>query len=160
MHFCALADTPAELIQELEEVKGALVRQLSPVYGPYVFFEHGARGPNSGGCGISHAHLHALPLSVDEVLPKLKSQFPHLPIGSLSELKPATSGASYLYCEDPSSQGWLFFPRVLPSQYMRRLIAESAGISLWDWRQSGREDGLLATRVEVLSALSGIHDGR
>jgi diadenosine tetraphosphate (Ap4A) HIT family hydrolase len=159
-HFCALADTPAELIRELEEVKAALVRQLSPMCGPYVFFEHGARGPDSGGCGISHAHLHALPLTADEVLPKLKSQFPYLPIGSLSDLESATCGASYLYYEDPSSQGWLFFPKLLPSQYMRRLIAEAAGISQWDWRQSGREDGLLATRVEVLSALSGVRDGR
>lgn len=155
-HFWTLADMPAELMHELEEIKGALASRLSPLYGRYVFFEHGARGPGSGGCGISHAHLHAIPLSMDEVLPKLKSQFPHRPIASLSDLKPATAGLSYLYCEDSSSQGWLFFPRLLPSQYMRRLIAGAAGISQWNWRQSGREDGLLETRIETLRALSGV----
>ena len=128
-HFCAIADTPPEFIQELEEVKGILTRQLGQLYGSYMFFEHGARSPDSGGCGISHAHLHALPLNVKDVLTKLKSQFPYLPVDSLRLLNRATAGASYLYCEDSSSGGWSFFPKFLPSQYMRRVSAESAGIA-------------------------------
>lgn len=159
-HLCAIADAPLELIQELTEIKRSLVRQLSPLYGSYTFFEHGARGPDSGGCGISHAHLHALPLSTPKVLLKLKSQFSHVPVGSLAELKRATSGSSYLYYEDSSSHGWSFFPRFLPSQYMRRLIAEAAGISQWDWRQSGKENELLATQAEVIGALSGIRNAK
>jgi diadenosine tetraphosphate (Ap4A) HIT family hydrolase len=153
-HYCALADTPLEVIQEVEQVKVMLIQQLTSLYGPYVVFEHGARGPGTGGCGIYHAHLHALPLSADEALSKLKNQFPSTPIGSLSDLRSATSDAPYLYCEDSSARPRLFFPAFLPSQYMRRLIAEEAGISQWDWRQSGREDALLATRAEVLSVLT------
>jgi diadenosine tetraphosphate (Ap4A) HIT family hydrolase len=159
VHLCALADAPLALIWELEEVKQALVRRLGPMYGDYVFFEHGARTPESGGCGISHAHLHALPLGSDGILPRLKAQFPHVPLDSMADLRRASSGASYLYFEDPSSQEWLFFPKSLPSQYMRRLIAGAAGIPEWDWRKSGREDLLLATRAEVLCALSGAGDG-
>jgi diadenosine tetraphosphate (Ap4A) HIT family hydrolase len=156
-HYCTLADAPRNVIREVEETKRTLIRHLSALYGPYVFFEHGARALDAGGCGIYHAHLHALPLSVDEVLAKLKGQFPYRPIGSLLGLKSATSSKSYLYCENSRAQSRLFFPTSLPSQFMRRLIAEAAGIPQWDWRQSGREDALLATRNEVLTALSSAH---
>jgi diadenosine tetraphosphate (Ap4A) HIT family hydrolase len=159
-HYCALADTPPEIIQEVDEVKMSLIRQLSPLYGSYVFFEHGARTPGSGGCGIYHAHLHAVPVSANEVSSKLKGQFPHSSINSLFELNDAASDTSYLYYEDSSGHSSLFFPAVLPSQYMRRLIAEAAGIAQWDWRRSGREDAFLATRAEVLSLLSVAHDNR
>jgi ATP adenylyltransferase len=44
-HYCALADAPPEIIREVDEVKKSLIGQLSPLYGSYVFFEHGARTP-------------------------------------------------------------------------------------------------------------------
>ncbi len=154
LHWCTLTDTPGVVISEVEEVKRAVIRELSPVYGPYVFFEHGARTPESGGCGIYHAHLHALPLNVDGPLPRLRQQFSALRIESLQELRIRTLNRSYLYYEDCSAGSWVFFPESLPSQYMRRLIAETLGISQWDWRSSGRQEALLATRTEVASLLS------
>jgi len=160
VHFCALADIPYEAIREVEDLKISLAQRLQLQYGPYVFFEHGARTVDSGGCGIYHAHLHAVPLKACNVLPKLQDQFPHRPIESMSDLKTAEPSKSYLYYEDSAGHSWLFFPKALPSQYLRRLIAESAGISQWDWRRSGREDALLATRTEVLSTLSATHHDR
>ena len=157
VHYCALADGPAEAIRAVEGIKKSLVQCLRPRYGPYIFFEHGARSIASGGCGIYHAHLHAVPLKADNILPKLKDQFPHMSIESMLNLKTATSNESYLYYENSAGVSWLFFPKVLPSQYLRRLVAEYAGISKWDWRLSGREDTFLATRAEVLSMLSIAH---
>lgn len=154
LHRCALADMPPGVINEVEGVKRSVVRQLSRLYGPYFFFEHGARTPESGGCGIYHAHLHALPITADGLLRQLKRQFSGLPVESLRELGTATRNRPYLYCEDRSAGGWVFFPEFLPSQYMRRLIAETLGISNWDWRCSGREEALLATRTEVAGLLS------
>jgi len=58
-HCCTLADAPHEAIREVEEIKRKLITHLGVQYGPYVFFEHGAQTPASGGCGIYHAHLHA-----------------------------------------------------------------------------------------------------
>lgn len=155
IHYCRLADMPSEALLEVEYVKTLLVGRLQSLYGNYTFFEHGGRTSDSGGCGIYHAHLHALPLEADITLPKLKEQFPHKSLGSLLELKSVESVASYLYYEDTSAHSWLFFPKFLPSQYMRRLMAEAAGISRWDWRCSGREDAFLATRSEVASVLTG-----
>jgi diadenosine tetraphosphate (Ap4A) HIT family hydrolase len=159
-HYCTLADAPREVIRQVEGIKRKLITRLSPLYGPYVFFEHGSRTSLSGGCGIYHAHLHALPVEADEVLSKLREQFDHMPIASLFELRAASSQKSCLYCEDSKALSWLFFPAFLPSQFMRRLIADAAGISQWDWRQSGRENALLATRSEVLTALSIANDSR
>lgn len=153
-HYCAIADTPPEVIRDVDRVERLLARQLSSLYGPYIFFEHGARTPDSGGCGICHAHVHAVPLPANKAISKLKGAFPNKSIDSLLDLKDATSGASYLYFEDSSGR-WVFFPTLLQSQYMRRLVAEAAGISSWDWRTSGREDALIATRDDVLGALSG-----
>jgi diadenosine tetraphosphate (Ap4A) HIT family hydrolase len=159
-HYCALGDAPLETLRQVEEIKIELSRRLGPIYGRYTFFEHGTRGPGSGGCGIDHAHLHALPLSIRTVLSRLKGEFSYRSIASLCALRRATGSASYLYCEDSARQSWLFFPSFLPSQYMRRLTAEASGILEWDWRESGREDAFLATRVESLKALSGVCRGR
>jgi diadenosine tetraphosphate (Ap4A) HIT family hydrolase len=160
VHYCTLADAPREAVREVEEIKSTLHTHLSALYGPYVFFEHGARTSVSGGCGIYHAHLHAVPANSDGLLSQLQEQFKHVALGSLVDLGVAASQTSYLYCEDSRARSWLFLPEFLPSQFIRRLIAEAAGISQWDWRQSGREDALLATRGEVLTALSIAHDGK
>jgi diadenosine tetraphosphate (Ap4A) HIT family hydrolase len=154
LHYCALADMPTEAIHAVQDLQMWLVQHLQPLYGPYIFFEHGARTVTSGGCGIYHAHLHALPLKVEGVLTTLQDRFPHRPIASVLDLRTAEQNNSYLYYEESAGHSWLFFPKVLPSQYLRRLVAESAGISQWDWRRSGREDALIATRYEVLGTLA------
>ena len=139
---------------EAVRAQGLITSELSEVFGDYLFFEHGARTADCGGCGITHAHLHALPLRVDGVLPSLKKQFSHVAVKSITELTRVATDRSYLYYEESPRQGWVFFPAKLPSQYIRRLLADGAGISQWDWRQSGHEKSLLATRDEVASLLS------
>ena len=154
VHHMALADMPTTVLREVDAVKTMLTRRLAPRYGSYTFFEHGTRTLAAGGCGIYHAHLHALPLKADAVLLKLQGQFPFRRIESILDLSTAEQGESYLYFEERAGHSWLFFPKVLPSQYLRRLAAESLGITQWDWRQSGREDTFLATRAEVLATLA------
>jgi len=157
VHYCTLADMPSSAIRAVEDLKKSLVQSLRPRYGPFILFEHGARTVTSGGCGIYHAHLHALPLKAGGVLDKLQDQFPHRPIESMLDLRDVERDRSYLYYEESAGHSWLFFPKVLPSQYLRRLVAESAGITQWDWRRSGREDALLATRAEVLRTFARTH---
>lgn len=153
VHYPTLGDMPPAMIQEVEDVKRSLARLLQPIYGSYVFFEHGARSSDSGGCGIYHAHLHALPLQPKGTLPRLKEEFPHITIGSLADLG-QVSDSSYLFYEDSSGDQYVFFPKALPSQYLRRILAEDAGISQWDWRLSGREEALLTTRLEISDLIS------
>lgn len=156
-HYCALADLPAESLRELEQLKRTLVGSLRGKYGDYVLFEHGARTENSGGCGISHAHLHAVPLPVEkDLLETLSASFRHQQISGIPGLRSVPADHSYLYYEDALGDCHVFYPAFLPSQYVRRLIAERLGVEHWDWRSRGREDSVLVTRAYVSAILRDV----
>jgi hypothetical protein len=149
-HYCALADLTAESLRELEQLKTTLVGALRNRYGEYVLFEHGARTEDGGGCGISHAHLHAVPLPPEkDPLEALRGSFRHQEISRISELRGIAPDCSYLYYEDVHGGCHVFYPAFLPSQYMRRLIAEKLGVERWNWRDFGREDSVLATLADA-----------
>lgn len=156
-HYCALADLPTESLRELEQLKTMLVGSLRSKYGDYILFEHGARTENSGGCGISHAHLHAVPLPVEkDLLQTLRASFPHQQIPRISALRGIPPDCSYLYYEDVRGDCHVFYPAFLPSQYMRRLIAERLGVEHWDWRSRGREESVLVTRAYASTILRDV----
>ena len=109
--------------------------------GEPVLFEHGAlSGAAAGGCGVTHAHLHAVPAS--------KGAVPHgppsLPGISWTEVQRtswlhvartvALKSGSYLYYRDQCSCNYVAGVRTLPSQTMRRYIATCIGEPAWDWR--------------------------
>ncbi len=60
-HFAALGDMSDAFVGEL----GILCRNVRSIlkaeYGSCIFFEHGTRCVDAGGCGVYHAHLHAVP---------------------------------------------------------------------------------------------------
>ncbi len=149
-HFRALADLPQASLQELDILYGNLRSTLTRLYGRCVFFEHGIRCEASGGCGIDHAHLHAVPVRADGVLEILSQRFRGVPISSISNINECIPvNVSYLFFEDASSQRLVFPVGHLPSQYMRQLIASSIGKKAWDWRGCGREPELLATMQQL-----------
>ena len=101
-------------------------RRLHSVYGDYLLFEHGTRHDNAGGCGIYHAHLHAVPfLHINDPLRQLKKAFRYDQIGGLLDLKLLDEKASYLYYKDVAGKQYVFHTEHLPSQYMRRLLAQA-----------------------------------
>src|SRR5207247_11042503 len=59
-HYRAFADMSLEKLKAAEVLKTSLTKQMRSLYGNLLFFEHGVRTSDSGGCGISHAHLHFL----------------------------------------------------------------------------------------------------
>lgn len=152
-HACALADLSGEQTEQLEDLCLKLKLVLRRAYGECVFFEHGMRGIGSGGCGIDHAHMHAVPVKANGVLTILMQQFDGSTVGSLGEVKKNLScNSSYLFFEDFSGQRYVFPVDNLPSQYMRKLVADSIGKADWDWRQCGREPELAST-MQRLSPL-------
>jgi diadenosine tetraphosphate (Ap4A) HIT family hydrolase len=153
MHCRALADMPSEDINRLKDFCEQVRSTLRDVYGECVFFEHGIRSEGSGGCGIDHAHMHAVPVTADGVLAALTHEFGGSSIQSLSDIKNTLgTNSSYLFFENASAQRYVFPVKNLPSQYMRRLVAESIGKSDWDWRACGHEPELIST-VKRLSPL-------
>ena len=149
-HFCALADLSKEHTEELENLCVEVRTILREVYGACVFFEHGIRGAESGGCGIDHAHLHAVPVAADGVLDLLKREFRGSNLSSFQHVKEMIpADASYLFFEDVVGDRYVFPVANLPSQYMRKLVADSIGKADWDWRECGREPELLSTLQQL-----------
>jgi diadenosine tetraphosphate (Ap4A) HIT family hydrolase len=146
-HRTALGDLPESLLEDLTTLSGSVAAILREEYGSCITFEHGVRPGDSGGCGISHAHLHAVPFS--EALDPfdiLKSTFSYKRIEDLNEIKEQSAGLSgYLFYQDAHSRAHLFNAPNLISQYMRKLLVELQGADDWDWRSAGKEDRLLAT---------------
>lgn len=150
-HYRALADMPPEPIQELVRLKDQVRAALLATYGPCIFFEHGARSANAGGCGINHAHLHAVPLSEEkDPIATLKEEFPFESLRANREITTEANGSNpYLYYEDLHSNTYVFDVEYLPSQYVRRLLAQNFGKVEWDWRKYEREEALLSSMARL-----------
>lgn len=157
-HYRALDEIPGDLLAEFEGVYRDVKAAVSNVYGPLLCYEHGARGPSAGGCGIYHAHLHVVPFGGHpDPASLLKARFPYKRLVRFGEISPETKRlSSYLFYEDMESNRYLFLTGELPSQYMRKLLAEILGKSEWDWRSAEREERLLSTLDRLSSYLETI----
>src|SRR5712692_8659060 len=146
-HYTALDEMPRRLLDELADICQHIRAILFQNYGPCLSFEHGARGPANGGCGIYHAHLHVVPVDrIPDPVAQLKKRFPHKNLRALNNINEGPNRDSpYLFYEDFNSNRYRFSVGNLQSQYMRRVLAEAIGTSDWDWRAAGREHRLLAT---------------
>lgn len=154
-HHRAFADMRLAELKAAEGLKTGLAEEMRSVYGNLLFFEHGVRTSDSGGCGISHAHLHLVPFASDEdLVGELTRTFPYEEVSSLLDLKRVQPGRSYLYYESVAGSKYVFYPPFIPSQHIRRLLAEALSVQEWDWRQCGKEERLLDTLSHVSRLLS------
>ena len=148
-----MCDLPDEHIEELENLCVYVRSTLKETYGACIFFEHGMRNSGSGGCGIDHAHMHAVPVTAEGMLKILRQKFGGSGINTLAEIEgDLDQNSSYLFFENSSAKRYVFPVSNLPSQYMRKLVAESIGKNDWDWRECGHEPELIST-VQRLSSL-------
>lgn len=142
-------------IKELEDLMERTRHLLTRTYGRPLFFEHGVvDGIESGGCGITHAHIHAVPLTANiDLRPLIQQSFRGCSIQSLTVLtQKAFHHRPYLFYEDQQANRCLFdlyATTGIPSQYLRRAIASKLGSQEWDWRSFGRENKLLATLARL-----------
>src|SRR5271165_2732369 len=154
VHFVAIADMPHHTLVELEELRAKLLARLSAHYGAFLFFEHGTRTKNCGGCGITHAHLHAVPFpATADPIRRLKDQWTYHSIRQFLDLKDIPMGSSYLYYESVTNDRFAFYPEAISSQYVRRLLADALNSQDWDWRVAGRENRLVSTLSETTTLL-------
>lgn len=155
-HFKAVGDLTGAHLDEFAAVSERIGNVLKDQYGSYILFEHGTRHEGVGGCGIYHAHLHAVPLAqVSDPVNALKLRFPYGEFAHLNEISERSSGLpSYLFYQDSNARLYLFDTGPLPSQYMRKVLAEAIRTNDWNWRTAGREERLLAT----IRRLSGQFD--
>jgi diadenosine tetraphosphate (Ap4A) HIT family hydrolase len=114
---------------------------------PYVVAEHGACSyGNAGGCVI-HAHLHLVPAPPGLVDALLKDQEWTRIRGMADLVAQRDQPYVFLRCDE----GHFVSPNPpVPSQWIRRMVADVIGTEVWDW---ALDPGLNELRV-TLDALS------
>lgn len=136
-HYIGMGQIPKELYTELDSVCQKVRQVLLDTYGTPLFFEHGSTSERKkGGCCITHAHIHAIPVQID-VLPELAKHFKYKKIKTFNSLKEQfDKGVSYFFYESNSAERYLFeVPDIVPSQYIRQIISTKIGKpERWDWR--------------------------
>ncbi|EXE93042.1 Diadenosine tetraphosphate (Ap4A) hydrolase [Acinetobacter pittii] len=153
-HDCTLAQTQKRL-SNFEQELFLILREVHLILGfelnDSLIFEHGALGPNDGSCGIYHAHLHVLPSTskiaafelynfqnkdpmrnLESLLKNIPIDKPYIFAGNMKE------GFYHTLLEEP-----------LPSQTLRKAIANQLNTEQWDWRKSQREESMLSTLRKV-----------
>lgn len=126
----------SEVVAAEADVAALLTRQ----FGATIAFEHGTSGvPSAGGCGIDHAHMHFVPVAEQVMgLPPVPSaSWLRLDSDWSSRLQTlATSMTPYVYMRTVDGARFATPARSLPSQFVRRWVAELLGTACWDWRES------------------------
>jgi diadenosine tetraphosphate (Ap4A) HIT family hydrolase len=137
-HATAIAALPQHELTQAGELQDSIEDVLRESFGALVAFEHGSGNRNATGCGISHAHLHFVPVA------KEPDQLPSAPflkwkacpedrVDHLASVVSATDG--YLFYLDSCERAWASQTSTMPSQFMRSWVAPLCLPTLdWDWR--------------------------
>jgi ATP adenylyltransferase len=151
-HVPAMGALTEKELSELNEllIKTRHLMRLS--YGSAVVFEHGPACEGTAfGCGIDHAHFHVIPLSTTLaplVERELRSTVKWEAINDVRDLSRIhVRNESYLYIlENNGIHGIAACLRDIPSQFMRRIIANSLGIpALYDYKKYEFRQNTIAT---------------
>jgi diadenosine tetraphosphate (Ap4A) HIT family hydrolase len=138
----APAEREAVTVAE-KELRGLLA---SPAHS-IVSFEHGIGEGAHGGCGVSHFHIHIMPLQ-HRIAAKALELLRHAPLGHFMQdtfdLQP---GDSYVYMrsDGDSTSSAMVRRGDFPSQYLRNLIEDAAGMDRTNWRDIVRSELLHET---------------
>jgi len=120
-----MGNIPKSYYPELAIVCKKVREILSKYYKNPIIFEHGSISRSKkGGCCLEHAHFHAVPINID-LFGNLSTKFKSKKITNYLELqKEFANNHPYLYYETNLQEKYLFkLPDIVPSQYIRRLIA-------------------------------------
>jgi diadenosine tetraphosphate (Ap4A) HIT family hydrolase len=135
-HVTAFAALPENARRAAEQLVTHFARVARAGGDDVIWFEHGSSGPgSSGGCGVTHAHLHIVPVPAGWSRPRLPARFAftRAPANMWLDFPPADS--DYLLVGQ-AEDVWAAPVDWLPSQTLRRWLAPAVGASSWDWRSS------------------------
>lgn len=137
-HITNMYESYSLLKPALHIVAKNLLETLRTTYGPVLIFEHGVSKGSSGGCGITHAHWHFLPLSQERakrVIDLIEKSVSVDETGSVSKLfNTHQTGRDYLLYGFELDQMHIVY-QDLPSQFVRKIVAEALNLAKWDWKE-------------------------
>lgn len=152
-HFTSFASAPELIRREAEDLVRDLALGERARARDLLWFEHGSAGSStSGGCGISHAHIHVLPVPLGWARPELPPDFTFVSSRRRDWLDVPAASSDYLLV-GRLGEVWAAQVAWLPSQALRKWVAPSLGQAEWDWRESSPDPNLPAATVALREAL-------
>lgn len=149
MHVTSFSQLPQFLNTAFMQFCAEVVDHVSSQFGTVFYWEHGVGYERSGGCGVTHAHLHVMPLGwgikkrlhqfLTEVLPSPEQ----VAFANLRER--AGRHNSYLYWGFSEGGSFASLSEQIPSQLVRQKAASLLGSTTWDWRALTHWDYFLET---------------
>ena len=155
----------AELQTAIERLTSLLSRKLEShmghsEVGNFVLFEHGSTNDGWSRCGTSHAHLHVVPVvgsALNMIQTRVRNQFCEMNAHEASMQGGLAQDfiLSSFICKNRPESKWYFLPaHGVPSQYMRKVVADSLGLGQWDWKVNP-ESNVLARTLELIVESEG-----
>lgn len=136
LHLASFSRLTNEQLVELD----GLIDTLD--IGRHIAFEHGVNDPAGARCGVSHAHIHLLPMP-DNVVPHIGDTRKFLSYASLTE---ACEHDSYVFLKQDDEFSLVYVSdhedvEVFSSQYLRRHLARfSVYPDALDWKDAVAND--------------------
>ena len=125
------------------QVEQVLYLLASPLNQPdeetLLCFEHGSddSAPTRAKCGTLHAHLHAVPMQ-RSVAERIVNTIPGAQVCAtpwLDESEPEGEYiAAFTWTNDRFYASTVISREILPSQFMRKTVAEHLSLPEWDWK--------------------------
>lgn len=128
-------------VNQLKELKNIILwqKEINKKYYNMqsLMSEHGALHPNNeSGKSIVHAHLHIFPNNISLLDAISKYNFGIECIDDIADLrKICTKYESYLYYCDADNKNYIITHQGVPSQFLRKVLAESLGKNNWNWKE-------------------------
>ena len=150
-------------LEEVNQLIDQLVTSLSALYNcPCVVFEHGCyNNYNRGGCCVDHAHIHILPFDGD-IIANIDGNLNVEVVNDIGASRDyILDGKSYIYVQDNKLVRYIVSGKIIPSQYIRQIIACQLGIpDKWDWRLHYGEENMKRSLLDMerLSFRTGVFD--
>lgn len=147
-HLNSFAELHDQLRGDALDVLARARRWLADRLGPVVIFEHGTkRGALTGACGITHAHVHIVPVGEIQVSLPESHDFSWTRIDEvdfLSIIRDSGGDESgYLYFQNANGERYFSLTSSAPSQFLRRHVSTALGNSSWNWRDHKADDRVL-----------------
>lgn len=134
-HYTSLGALSPDLLREFLILKTESESLLNSIYGPVVKFEHGSCSHVKAGACIDHAHMHLVP-TAEDFGSHLAHRFSGKRLTDIGRISSKCASQPYLLYENAMGVATVYETPLLPSQFMRMLIAQRLGVpERYDWRK-------------------------
>jgi diadenosine tetraphosphate (Ap4A) HIT family hydrolase len=143
LHISSLAQLSYDYINEFIDFTKIIFDKLLVKHESMVMFEHGVGKGQNGGCGIDHAHLHFLPLSINHFnasIIKLTDLFNSPYNVELKDIKGIPYHANYIIIGNNVNNLQIYRNEFFESQTIRKILCNLLNIDTWDWKELTNEN--------------------